>query len=389
MSAHAFSRDAARRIVAAAVAAEIARLRDPALAPVGAGDWLDALPLGDAGLGLDSIERIGALGALAETFDLDDAALPAETPQYVGDWLDVIIRHHASSDGRIVVMTSGSTGRPQPHAHALADLLDEAAFFAERLPACRRVVALVPAHHLYGLIWTALLPDVLGVPVVARTLGAPLALAAGDLVVAVPDQWKAMLRITRRFPTGIVGVSSAAPLDDHLTEDLMAAGLSRLVEIYGSSETSAIGWRELPAPTFTLLPRWHWLPDNGADWRIADDRGTAQSLPDHVERIGERALRPIGRRDGVVQVGGHNVSPTCVGEILRTVGGVADAAVRLHYDGRLKAFIVPETSNDPAALATLIQQRAAARLTVHEQPRHFRFGTALPRNAMGKLEDWS
>jgi len=63
--------------------------------------------------------------------------------------------------------------------------------------------------------------------------------------------------------------------------------------------------------------------------------------------------------------------------------------VRLGGDGRLKAFIVPDTGTDADTLAPLLRQMVANRLPSHEQPRHFRFGDALPRNAMGKLKDWS
>jgi hypothetical protein len=81
----------------------------------------------------------------------------------------------------MTVATSGSTGSPRLCIHNVADLLDEAVFLAAQFTGRRRVVALVPAHHLYGIIWTALLPDALGVPVVVRTIGAPLGLTAGEL----------------------------------------------------------------------------------------------------------------------------------------------------------------------------------------------------------------
>ena len=36
-----------------------------------------------------------------------------------------------------------------------------------------------------------------------------------------------------------------------------------------------------------------------------------------------------------------------------------------------------------------IEQVMVARLADYECPKSFRFGPALPRNAMGKLEDWA
>jgi 4-coumarate--CoA ligase len=378
----AFTHPAFIRIVTAVVAAEIGRLRHTDLPR--AADWADTTPIGDEGLGLDSLEQLGALGALAEMFGLDDASLPARPARYVGDWVDWVMQGQAPGGGRITIRTSGSTGPSVACTHALSDLVEEARYFAQRLADRRRIVALVPAHHLYGLIWTALLPDVLGIPAVTGVIGTALDLTPGDLVVAVPDQWQAM---RRRFPRDIVGVSSAAPLQEALAGDLLAAGLAGLFDIYGSSETGGIAMREHPTSTYDLLPRWS-LSSNGDDWDLTDARGVRYPLPDHIERIGERRIRPLGRRDGAVQVGGHNVRPSHVAETLRRIDGVADAAVRLHENGRLKAFIVPADGHDPVVLARTIEDHITTSLPAPERPRTLRFGPALPRNAMGKLADW-
>lgn len=379
-------RPALNRIVTAVIAAEIRRVRHADLP--GSRDWADETPIGEEGLGLDSLERLGALGALAEVFGLDDATLPTQPARCVGDWVDWVIDGHPPSGRRITIRTSGSTGPSVTCTHALSDLVDEARYFSQRLTDRRRVVALVPAHHLYGLIWTALLPDILGISVVTGAIGTALDLTPGDLVVAVPDQWQALRMLIRQFPSDIVGVSSAAPLQRPLADALRAAGLAGLFDIYGSSETGGIAIREHPATTYDLLPRWCLSP-SGDDWELTDKHGGRYALPDHIERTGERRIRPVGRRDGVVQVGGHNVRPTHVAETLRRIDGVADAAVRLHENGRLKAFIVPEDDRDPTELAKVIEDSMAASLSVPERPRSLRFGPALPRNAMGKLADWT
>lgn len=377
-------RRAAHRIACAVVAAEVSRLRETDRLLT----WPDALPIGAEGLGLDSLERLGALGALAETFNLDERALGWDPPRTIGDWIDWIMLGQATGRGKLTVRTSGSTGAPRSCVHAVADLCDEATFLATRFAGRCRVVALVPAHHLYGLIWTALLPAALDIPVVARTLGAPLHLQAGDLVVAVPDQWQFMLRLCDRFPVDVVGVSSAGTLADGLATGLLAAGLTRLVDIYGSSETGGIAMRDHPAGAYDLLPRWRLQHDEGG-WQLVDGHGVVAAVPDHVERVGDRALRPIGRRDGAVKVGGHNVWPQRVAQLLREVDGVADAAVRLDDDGRLKAFVAVHAGHDPVHLSARIEHVVGTRLTASENPTKIRFGAALPRNAMGKLEDWS
>jgi 4-coumarate--CoA ligase (photoactive yellow protein activation family) len=381
-------RSAAHRIACAVIAAEVRRLRDGDAARLPALDWPEDMPIGDEGLGLDSIEQLGALGALAETFGLDDDRLGTEPPARVGGWIDWVMAAQDTSDRQIIVATSGSTGAPRLCRHAVADLLDEAAYIAARFADRRRVVAMVPAHHLYGIIWTALLPDVLGIPVVVRTIGAALDLTAGDIVVAVPEQWLALSRIVRRFPDDVVGVSSAGALDDRVATDLLTKGLARLVDVYGASETSAIAIREIPAPSYELLPRWHLAPRDDGDWDLVDRGGARVDLPDRIDRTGDRTLRPIGRRDGAVQVGGHNVWPDRVARILRDTDGVADVAVRLHANGRLKAFIVPIDGRDPADLSAALDRVVADRLTAAERPKSLRFGSSLPRGDMGKLTDW-
>ena len=384
----ALQRSAAHRIACAVVAAEIRRLRAGDVSRLPVVDWPKDMPIGDQGLGLDSIEQLGALGALAETFGLDDDRLGTEPPARVGAWIDWILAALSASDPQVTVATSGSTGTPRLCRHALADLLDEAACMGARFADRRRVVAMVPAHHLYGMVWTALLPGTLGIPVVVRTIGAVLDLTAGDIVIAVPEQWLALSRIVKRFPDDVVGVSSAGALDDRVATSLLAMGLARLVDIYGASETSAIAIREVPASVYDLLPRWHLAPRDDGDWDLVDRDGARVEFPDRIDRTGDRTLRPIGRRDGAVQVGGHNVWPDRVARILCDTDGVADVAVRLDTNGRLKAFIVPVDGRDQADLSAALDRVVADRLTAPERPKTFSYGSSLPRGEMGKLADW-
>ena len=377
------------RIACAVTAVEVQRLRDGSLSSRLPGEWPENMLIGDEGLGLDSLEQLGALGALAETFGLDDTSLAERAPQKVSDWIDWIMAGYETGGCAITVKSSGSTGAARPCVHALGALLDEAAYLANRFADRKRVIAMVPANHLYGMIWTAFLPSALGIPVIVRPLGTALELVAGDLVVAVPDQWRAILRMTRRFPNDIVGVSSAGILDGLVANDLLAAGLSRLIDVYGSSETGAIALRRVPDAMYELLPRWNLVPQGDHDWDLLDGGGTLTEMPDLIERAGERWLRPVGRRDGAVKVAGLNVWPNHVAGVLRRADGVADVAVRLHANGRLKAFVVPEAGLEASDLVFHLDRFVVQNLKDHERPKSFRFGTVLPRNVMGKLEDWA
>ena len=98
-----------------------------------------------------------------------------------------------------------------------------------------------------------------------------------------------------------------------------------------------------------------------------------------------------GRHDDAVQVGGTNVFPSRVRQVLLDHPQVLDAAVRLMSPGegtRLKAFIVPQPGADVDALRAELWAWSEARLSAAARPKAYRFDAQLPRNAMGKLADW-
>ncbi|MGN8158421.1 AMP-binding enzyme [Salinisphaera sp. RV14] len=374
-------RAAIRRLTAAVIAGELHRLRDEDIGQRAAEAYAPhetATPLA-----LDSLERMGVAAALSEIFTLDDIAFAPETTATVAEWADGIAAQRIQ---RLTVHTSGSTGVPQRHSHATADLLEETREFARRFAGTRRVIALVPATHLYGLVWTALLPAVLDVPVIDGTVPGMPAPRAGDLVVGVPDHWAALARLRPQWPEHVTGISSGGPLANALGEAVLATGLARLVDVYGSSETSAIGLREIPGIEYTLLPRWRLAPH--APSTLIDRTGQPARLPDHVRPRGARQIELMGRRDHAVQVGGVNVYPDRIAAVLTACDGVAEAAVRLGDNGRLKAFIVPVGDKDEADLEHRLRPFVASQLPPAERPTRFRFGPALPHNPMGKPADW-
>jgi 4-coumarate--CoA ligase (photoactive yellow protein activation family) len=373
---------AIRRITGAVIASELRRLLHE---EIGENKTVEHAPHEAATpLVLDSLEAMSVAAALSETFELDDMAFAPNTPATVAEWANRIT---AQQIERLTVHTSGSTGVPQSHSHAIADLLAEAEGFAQRFADTRRVIALVPANHLYGLVWTALLPAILDVPIIEGTVLAMPVCEAGDLIVGVPEHWSALARLRKQWPEHVVGVSSGGPLPNALGEALLATGLAGLVDVYGSSETSAIGMRDVPEIGYTLLPRWRLAPDEDASTLIDHD-GREVRLPDHVRQTGERQIELSGRRDHAVQIGGINVYPDRIAALLVDCEGVAEAVVRRDDNGRLKAFVVPVAGNDEAGLEQRLRGFVFKRLSPAERPTRFRFGPALPRNCMGKSTDW-
>ena len=92
-----------------------------------------------------------------------------------------------------------------------------------------------------------------------------------------------------------------------------------------------------------------------------------------------------------VQVGGTNVFPGHVRQVLMAHPQVQEAAVRrmsADEGERLKAFVVPRAGADRQLLPDELARWVAQRLTTPERPKAFTLGERLPVNALGKAADW-
>jgi 4-coumarate--CoA ligase len=259
-----------------------------------------------------------------------------------------------------------------------------------------RVVGLVPRHHIYGFLWTVLLPRWLGVPWCdGRAGGGVAAWRDGDLVVGFPLRWKQLARGGTAIPAGVHGVTSTAPIDAGTVRALRRAGLGRMLEVYGSSETGGVGWREDPEAPYAPLAHWT-LEAGGRELTRAPARagGPPQTVPapDLLEPAGPGGFLVRGRRDAQVQVAGVNVSPARVRDVLATHPAVGECAVRLMAPGeggRLKAFVVPRGDpTDPALARAALRAWLAERLSAPERPGAVTVGAELPRDPQGKEADW-
>ncbi len=377
------------RLVRAVVAEEMARLMPGMARRNPAAVWTAETRIDEDGLGFDSLARIDLVTALNQRFGLHRSGVedymlirPA-----LGDWAELMAEHfrRADEDLEIAFRSSGSTGNPKEIRHRLGDLVEEIdAHVAGSLPfRPQRILSLVPPHHIYGFLFTVLLPARLGCgfeDLADRGPGAlGRVLGGDDLAIGTPH----LLSLALPFcggPRQAAAISSTAPAPPELWEQVRAAGLTALVEIYGSSETAGVGWRDGPGAAFRLLP--HLSPGNPPE-----RRGTPLPLQDRLDWEPDGRFRVLGRRDGAVQVGGHNVHPAEIAADLAAHPLVAEAHVR-HDGGRLKAFIVPLGDADPAELEPGLRQLMADRHVPAARPASYTFGSELPRTALGKPADW-
>lgn len=398
------SREALARVLQSLLATELAKIRRRT-SPLAVlnhgldglwGDDTAMLDVGPGSLACDSMEIMWLAAAANEMFHLHErggeAALLSATN--FGSWLDRVIAAWRGGVTNITFTTSGSSGAAKQCTHTFSHLQTEARYLADLFAARRRIVAMAPAHHIYGFLFTAVLPDLLGIAVLTsdQTTAPSAVLQPGDLVVSYPDRWFWLDRFVAVWPADIEGVVSTAPCPSDLIASLTANGLAKMTDVYGSSETAGIALRIWPDEAYRLMPHWRFAtPIDPIHPAIIHGSGMQTRLMDRIGMRDDDAFKVVGRRDGAVQVGGINVYPDRITALLRDQPNVTDASVRLmrpDEGARLKAFIVPDHATCESALLRDLNTWCGTNLSTVERPKAFTFGSSLPRNAMGKLMDW-
>ncbi len=371
----------------------------PRLPQSQASTWLDWSP---GGLALDSLACLQLATAAtvwcnAQDTGFEDLFLAKRNAR---GWAGAMQRARSAGARGFTFSTSESTGKRQHIRHADNSLMAEAHAWAQVLRASalsvRRVVTLVPCHHIYGFIWGVLVPKALNVLVVEASHEALPELLAGDLLVGVPDQWQ---WLAGSVPTGaapVQGVTSTAPMSGSVHQRLISAEgtapprLARLLQIYGSTQTGGIAWRDDPEAPYILAPGRSRSEVGEVELLRPDGALVPLALQDEVRWTGANQFELLRRTDTCVQVGGHNVSLAWVREQLLAYPAVDDASVRLDAAAtypRLKAFVVLKVPANQSQQAGF-QEWALENLPWYAALSSISYGVELPRNAMGKPSDW-
>lgn len=356
----------------------------------------------DKDLGADSLELLMLATALNEALHMHESGMEDTllARRSFKDWIDTAqnaLDHYCE---KLTFRTSGSSGIPKPCSHDFGNLWQEVEELAGMFAGRKRVLSAVPSHHIYGFLFTILLPQALGIPagnVIDIRASSPAGLArdlqAGDLIIGHPEFWHALGRTVPQLPSDIHGITSTSPIPDPVCNALEQAGLEKLFQIYGSTETGGIGWRNAIGEPYQLFTYLSFTEQALTLSRcMLSGINTSVPLQDALHPLSQRTFRIGTRHDSAVQVGGINVFPQRVQKLMEQHPEVSQAMVRLmrpDEGSRLKVFIVPQSHvSDMDALKLELQQWFETVLTIHEIPKAITFGSQLPKSASGKLSDW-
>lgn len=347
----------------------------------------------EGGLGIDSLARLSVIARLGRLFDLaktgiDDYLLVEDS---LNRWVDLILYHQSicRAQPAYTFQTSGSTGAQKSVTHELSGLTSEVDAFLRdvALGDRRRVVSLVPPHHIFGFIFSVLLPERTGIKVLDLSQFGPSAASrysnAGDMIVGTAFHWSRLVELGARFPGDILGVTSGGRSNPSLWTDTNDLGISRLIDVYGSTETGGVGWRDKPHESFRLLS--NFVCEKG---QIKDTQGVKIDLQDTLSWNDEGMFQVSHRTDRCVKIGGMNISLGFVRDVILSSELFADIFLRVS-NNRIKAFaIVSPNVTDIETVHARAIDFCNRNLQAPARPIQFTFGDSPPRNAMGKVQDW-
>jgi acyl-coenzyme A synthetase/AMP-(fatty) acid ligase len=292
--------------------------------------------------------------------------------------------------------TSGSTGAPKANPKTWGAMCASSALNAQLLcgkAAAPNVIATVPPQHMYGLELSVLLPlrsgaaIHVGHPFFPADVAQALAeVPAPRVLVTTPFHLRALMQENALLPPLEAIISATAPLDANLAASAEQRHATKVVEVFGSTETCVIAHRHTGNDE-----AWQLYP--GIDLQPQPD-GTVVSAPhfaapillqDIVELLPLRRFALRGRNSDLLEIAGKRASLADLTCRLLAIPGVTDAAVfQLDADARgvrrLAALAVADGTGESEILTAL-----RASIDPVFLPRPLRLVPVLPRNAAGKL----
>jgi acyl-coenzyme A synthetase/AMP-(fatty) acid ligase len=239
----------------------------------------------------------------------------------------------------IIMYTSGTTGKPKAVCQRLAEFETDNAFILSKWGEeilKRKICSTVSQHHIYGLLFSILLPFTAGVPFRRKRMDFPEEFRSLDdvpyMIVTVPSFLKRAAETDAAFNMKDPWIwTSGGVLPKDTAEKAKNMFGFWPLEVYGSTETSGIAYRQ-------SMNGMEWTPfDNAEITRndegrlvvrspyIKDPAGFVTGDLVDIHRDGKFLLK--GRADSVVKIEEKRISlPEVENRILES-GMARDAAV--------------------------------------------------------------
>ncbi|KXU36292.1 AMP-binding protein [Ventosimonas gracilis] len=331
------------------------------------------------------------------------------TPDWHGAGIAALPAAVLDEQGEIIICTSGSSGTPKQVRKSWRQLQLEVNALQQQWPLSKEtvdcVLGSVSAVHMYGLAFRVLWPLAAGVPFDRPQRPYPEALqhASLDYSRCIWIASPALLsRLGQRLDWHalrgrLLGLYSAGgALSLSVSDEFKAQLKLRPIEIYGSSETGVIAFRQGAD---------HWQPFAGVELGLNEQGALHVCSPWVKEGEGQTAdavrltaegFELQGRLDRIVKIEGKRIALPMLEQALAGHQWVTQAHVGLvprdNGSQRLAALLALSAEGigvlrrqGRMALSEALRQFLAAQFEPLAVPRIWRFFEQLPLNSQGKL----
>jgi acyl-coenzyme A synthetase/AMP-(fatty) acid ligase len=298
--------------------------------------------------------------------------------------------------------TSGSTGAPKANRKTWGGFCASSALNLVALAATTgetfNLLATVPPQHMFGMELSVLLPlrSRAAIQIAQPLLPADVALALTQMpeprvLVTTPFHLRALHESGVTLPPLAAVVTATAPLSAELAAAVETQFSTRVIELFGSTETCVIAQRRTAVDeAWSLYPQIELHPQPDGTLVAAPHFLESTVLQDIVELLPQRRFRLRGRNSDLLEIAGKRASLADLTRRLNAIEGVVDGVMfQLDVESdssgergvrRLAALVVAPGLSETRILDALRTSIDPAFL-----PRPLRLVDALPRNATGKL----
>lgn len=307
---------------------------------------------------------------------------------------------------RLTLFTSGSSGKPKAIKKNLQQLNTEIQvleqLFGDKIANCD-IQSTVSHQHIYGLLFRVLWPLCTQRPFACNNLTYPEQVLhkanENSCLISSPALLKRLFEQKKQQNYHYI-FSSGGPLDFEAAEHCSHLFGNYPIEIYGSTETGGIGYRQ----QFSQHTPWQGFPCHQI---TVNDEGCLQlnspfisthnyyETSDLCELIGENQFMLKGRSDKLIKIEEKRISLTEVERHLCGLSWVNEACVVPINDGRLylgAVITLTQEGKDKQAqlskgkLNLVLRQSLRTWLEPVGIPRRFRIVDELPVNSQGKIQ---
>jgi acyl-coenzyme A synthetase/AMP-(fatty) acid ligase len=352
---------------------------------------------------MEMYEAVGFNAAISDHPEEIPSGVEIITP-LPGSMADIIPEEIRNPDEPFLrLFTGGSTGKPKVWSKSPRNLFAEAFYLKEKFAISEKdlFVPTVPPFHIYGLLFSVLVPFVAHAKVLPDIYTFPQEIISttnkhkATVLVSVPIHYRALKVNNLSAPSLKIAFSSSGVLNRSDAIHFQKKTGLGITEIYGSTETGGIASRSISEHTES------WKPADVVSWKISGKRLSIRSAfaspemerdadgfcvtGDEVQQEKGNRFVLLGRADGIVKVAGKRVDLLDVQNKILELATVRDAVV----------IALPAEKGRESIIAALVagnlteiqlKKMMQEKLEPYAMPRRIKIVSSVARTATGKTD---